>query len=354
MKSFRDRNPYLVGAVSLLLITGITGFVFAVGLLKIFSDDYEMRAVFSDASGLRVDDDVRLAGVEVGRVTDIEADRVSGNVRVTFVINKGTDIGSGAGAEIRLSSLLGAKHVALVEPTASDPNAAAPFMEPLPEASRTIGGPCPNNTPAAGCTAVPFDIFDLTRVSTNSIEELDTEAFDELLGDLADITDGKSATVADLIEGINRVGGVINDRDSQFASLLDQIDRLSTTLSDKDDEILTLIDTSSQILDLIIERRNDLSIVLGESADAVRELDRVIDDNRAQLDGILDSLAPTLDVVAAHQDDLDRGLAWLGPALLQQSRGGEQGPWSDIFVASLGPADSESIGDLLAALGLAP
>ena len=349
MKSFRDRNPYLVGLVSVLLLTGVTGFAFAVGLLKIFSQDYEVSAVFADASGLRTDDDVKLAGVEVGRVTNIEADRVNGRVRVTFVVNKGVDIGSGAGAEIRLSSLLGAKHIAIVAPTEGDT-----MMEELPEAARMIDGPCPDNRPAAGCTAVPFDIFDLTRESTNRIEELDTDSLDELLSDLADVTDGKAATIADLIEGINRVGGVVNDRDEQFASLLDEIDRLSGTLADKDDEILLLVDTSSEILDLIIERRNDLAIVLGESADAVQELDRVIDDNYEQLDGILDSLAPTLDVVAAHQDDLDRGLAWLGPALVQQSRGGEQGPFSDIFVASLGPADSSTIGDLLAVLGLAP
>ena len=332
MKSFRDRNPYIVGIVSVLLLGTATGLAFLAGLTNFFDDTYDMEGVFSDASGLRTGDDVRLAGVEVGRVTAIEVDRASGNVRVSWVIDKGIEIGDEAGAEIALASLLGAKHIRINQPTDGDV-----LMEELPAEQRVV---------PLERTKVPFDVFELTRIATEGIEELDTDALNAFLVDLADITDGKAATVEDLLTGIREVGAAINQRDTEFESLLDQADRLSATLADKDDEILTLLDSSQQILDLIIERRNDLAIVLGESADVVEELDRVISDNKAQIDGILDSLAPTLDVVSANQDDIDRTLAWLGPALLQQSRGGEQGPWQDIFVRGLGPDVLGSLGDV--------
>ena len=321
MKSFRDRNPYVVGIVSVLLIGAATGFAFMVGLLNLLEKAYPMEGVFSDASGLRNGDDVKLAGVKVGRVTDIEVDRASGNVRVSWVVNDGIEIGDEAGAEIALASLLGAKHIRINDPTAGDT-----LMEDLPEAQRVV---------PLERTKVPFDLFELTRIATEGIEELETEKLNDFLVDLADITDGKAATVDDLLTGIREVGSAINDRDQEFDALLDQADRLSATLADKDDEIISLLDTSRQILDLIVERRNDLAIVLGESADAVQELDRVISDNKAQIDGVLDSLHPTLDVVSAQQDDIDRALAWLGPGLLQQSKGGAQGPWQDIFVRSV-------------------
>lgn len=323
MKSFRDRNPYVVGIVSVLLIGAATGFAFMVGLLNLLEKAYPMEGVFSDASGLRTGDDVKLAGVKVGRVTDIEVDRPSGNVRVSWVVDEGIEIGDEAGAEIALASLLGAKHIRINDPTAGDT-----LMEDLPEQQRVV---------PLERTKVPFDLFELTRIATEGIEELETEKLNEFLVDLADITDGKAATVDDLLTGIREVGAAINDRDQEFDALLDQADRLSATLADKDDEIISLLDTSRQILDLIVERRNDLAIVLGESADAVQELDRVISDNKAQIDGVLDSLHPTLDVVSAQQDDIDRALAWLGPGLLQQSKGGAQGPWQDIFVRSIGP-----------------
>lgn len=323
MKSFRDRNPYLVGIVSVLLIGAATGFAFMVGLLNLLEKAYPMEGVFSDASGLRNGDDVKLAGVKVGRVTDIEVDRPSGNVRVSWVIDEGIEIGDEAGAEIALASLLGAKHIRINDPTAGDT-----LMEDLPKEQRVV---------PLERTKVPFDLFELTRIATEGIEELETEKLNDFLVDLADITDGKAATVDDLLTGIREVGAAINDRDQEFDALLDQADRLSATLADKDDEIISLLDTSRQILDLIVERRNDLAIVLGESADAVQELDRVISDNKAQIDGVLDSLHPTLDVVSAQQDDIDRALAWLGPGLLQQSKGGAQGPWQDIFVRAVGP-----------------
>jgi phospholipid/cholesterol/gamma-HCH transport system substrate-binding protein len=129
----------------------------------------------------------------------------------------------------------------------------------------------------------------------------------------------------------------VNDREQQFDALLEQADRLSATLADKDDEIIALLDSSKQILDLIVARRNDLAVVLGESAQTVQELDRLISANKDRLDSALRSLAPTLDVVAAKQGDIDRALAWLGPGILLQSKGGSHGPWQDIFVRGMGP-----------------
>lgn len=336
MKSFRDRNPYAVGLISVLLLGAATGLAFAVGLLNLLEKTYEMEGVFSDASGLRTGDDVKVAGVKVGRVTGVEADRASGNVRVRWVVDQGIEIGNEAGAEIALQSLLGAKQIRI-----NDPTAGTALMEDLPTAQRVV---------PLERTKVPFDVFELTRIATEGITILNTEALNTLLVDLADITDGKAATIEDLTTGIQEVGAAINDRDREFAALLDQADRLSATLADKDDELIALIDSSRQIIDLIIARRNDLSVVLGEGAETVRELDRVISDNKATLDSILDSLEPTLDLVAEHQDDLDRGLAWLGPGLVQQGRTGAQGPWQDIFVRTLGVASGELVGDVYGTL----
>lgn len=336
MRSFRDMNPYVVGLLSVLLLGGATGFAFLVGTLNLLEDAYPMEGVFSDASGLRSGDDVKVAGIKVGRVTDIDVDRDAGAVTVEWVVNDDVEIRDGARAEIALSSLLGAKEIRILDPMAGDV-----ALSELPEEQRVV---------PLERTDTPFDIFELTRVATEGVQELDTEGLNSLLVDLADITEGKAATVEDLVEGINRVGAAVNDREQQFDALVDQADRLSATLADKDDELIALLDSSKQILDLIVARRNDLAVVLGESAETVQELDRVIATNKDRIDSALDSLAPTLDVVAAEQDDIDRALAWLGPGVLQQSRGGGQGPWQDIFVRGLGPDAVEVVQDVYSIL----
>src|SRR3546814_17829187 len=100
VKSFRDRNPYTVGLVSVLVIGAITGMAFLVGLLHLLEDTYEMEANFTDAAGLRGGDEVKLAGVKVGRLTGIEAARENRLVRVERVVGSGGEIRSGNGAEV--------------------------------------------------------------------------------------------------------------------------------------------------------------------------------------------------------------------------------------------------------------
>ncbi|HEU5082710.1 MAG TPA: MlaD family protein [Acidimicrobiales bacterium] len=336
MRSFRDMNPYVVGLVSVLLLGGATGFAFLVGTLNLLEQAYPMQAVFSDASGLRAGDDVKVAGIKVGRVTDVDVDRDAGAVIVEWVVNEGTEIRDGAGAEIALSSLLGAKEIRIIDPMDGDV-----AVSELPEDQRTI---------PLERTKTPFDIFELTREATEGVQELDTQDLNQFFVDLADITEGKRATVEDLLTGIERVGSAVNDREQQFDDLLRQADRLSATLADKDDELLSLLDSSQAILEVLVARRNDLALVLGESADTVAELDRIISANQQQLDAALDALAPTLDVVAAQQDDIDRALAWLGPGILLQSRGGGQGPWQDIFIRSAGPDAIEALQDVYGVL----
>jgi phospholipid/cholesterol/gamma-HCH transport system substrate-binding protein len=349
MRSFRDRNPYAVGLVSVAVIGLLTGVAFAVGLLHLLEKAYEMRAVFSDASGLKRGDSVDLAGIQVGRVTDIEVDRSNGTVVVTFVVNDGTHLGTDTRAEIALETLLGAKHIRLA--TAAE----EPYLEDLDsdDAERTI---------PIERTDVPYDLFKLTRVGTESIEALHTEELNAFITDLADITEGKRQQITDLVRGLDAVSSAITERDAELRSLLDRADTLSATLADKDDELVRLIDASQRILELIVERRDQLAIALGDGADAVAQLTRIITEHKAELDNILDTLHPVLaqveyalsdDCPGTEQVDLaetpsvDEGafqancgeeiLAWLGPAFYQQSLAGSNGPWLEIFVNTLGP-----------------
>lgn len=332
MKSFRDRNPYAVGIVSLLVIGALTGLAFMVGLLHLLEDTYEMEGTFTQASGLRNGDDVRVAGVKVGRVTGIHADRDEGLVRVEWVVNSGVDIRDGATAEIALESLLGAKYIRLADADKGDD-----LMEDLPRRERVIPHEeCSANGLCVTRTKTPEDVFDITREATDRIVETDNERLNQLIAQLAGIAEGKRATITDLVNGIRDVSQAITDRDGQLASLLDQADELAANLAEKDQTLVDLIDTSKTLLDFLVQRRNELSVALGEGSEAVRSLSLLIARNRADLDEILDDLAPTLEVVDRNLPQLNRALPVLGPAFLTQAKAGSHGPWLDIYVAALG------------------
>lgn len=333
MRSFRDRNPYAVGAISLLVIGALTGLAFMVGLLHLLERTYEMEGTFTQAAGLRNGDDVKMAGVKIGRVTGIHADREAGLVRVEWVVDQGIDIRDGARVDIALETLLGAKYLRI-----GDGDEGDELFEDLPRSRRVIPHEeCSGDGLCVQRTSTPEDIFDITREATDRIEATDNERLNQLIAQLADVTEGKHATVTDLIEGIRDVSTAIAEREGKLRSLLDHSDRFAANLASKDRELVRLIDASKVLLDLLVERRDQLSVALGEGSEAVAALARVIETNRVQLDAILDDLAPTLELVRANLPDLNRALAYAGPAFLGQALAGSHGPWQDIYIAALGP-----------------
>ncbi len=323
MRSFRDRNPYAVGLVSMLIIGAITGMAFMVGLLHLLEDTYTMHGAFTDAAGLKGGDDVKLAGVKVGRVTKITADRAEGLVQVDWVINSGVDIREDAGADIALETLLGSKYIRIKDATAGDE-----LMADLPTDERNI---------PVDRTTTPVDVFDLTRDATLRIQATDNERLNQLVTQLADITEGKRGTVTDLISSVDQLATAVNEREVQLDALLDSADELAANLAEKDQTLVQLIDSSRTILDFLVQRRDELAAALGAGSDAVRSLSILIDTNAAELDAILDDLHPTLATVDANLPDLNRALAYAGPAFYGQSLAGTHGPWQDIYVAALGP-----------------
>ena len=71
------------------------------------SDGIELKAEFSDVSGLSVGDDVFLAGIKIGQVTAQEIDKITYIARLTFRINPDIELPSDSSARIVAKSLLG-------------------------------------------------------------------------------------------------------------------------------------------------------------------------------------------------------------------------------------------------------
>src|SRR3954468_5798537 len=105
----------LVRLIIFILVTTIaTGFlVVTIGNLS-FAASKEYKAVFSDATGVTKGDDVRVAGVKVGNVENIEiTDRT--RALVTFKVDKGQAVTNSTFATIRYRNLVGQRYIALTQ-----------------------------------------------------------------------------------------------------------------------------------------------------------------------------------------------------------------------------------------------
>ena len=133
MTEHNIRRSAVVGlAVTLVLIL----MAWAVGGLKIFHRTYSVGAVFADASDVGTGDPVRVAGVDVGKVTAVQ--RLPNSVRMTLEINKGIHLSEGTGASIRLRTLLGKKFVDLSDP-GSGPQLPSRAVIPMSRTRAAVG-----------------------------------------------------------------------------------------------------------------------------------------------------------------------------------------------------------------------
>lgn len=320
MKSFRDQNPVLIGVVSMLVLAVLVAAAFAVGLLHVLENTYTVRGVFRDAAGIRGGDDVRLAGVEVGRVVKVQADRQRGNVIIEFVVNHGVQLGPDTTAEVALATLLGTKFLRLGGPV------KGPYLEDMPEAKRLI---------PVERTKTPFDVFQLTTIGTKSIQATDTDKLNQLIGQLANITEGKRQSITELVDGIARFSTALNERDTQLAQLLDRADKLSALLDEKDQTIVGLVDQSEAVLNLVNTRRRDIAAGLRATNTAVSELSGILAAHKSQVDFLLETLHPTIDILDRRQADVDRTLTWFGLGAMGLAEAAANGPWADVYVRDI-------------------
>lgn len=322
MKAFRERNPYVIGITCVLVLALFVGLAFSVGILHLLEHAYPVKAEFSDAAGITSGADVRVAGIKAGRVTGIKADRERGKVIVSMKVNDSVHLGPDTHAEVALETLLGTRYVRLSGPVVK------PYMKDEPESARVI----PNDR-----TKTPFDIFELTKVGTRSIEATDTTKLNQFIQQLADITDGKHDQIAQLLDGVNKVSTAVNDRQTQLRQLLDRFDQLSGLLAEKDQTLVSLIDQSQGILNLVEQRRNDIANGLNATDQLTGSLSALLSANKGLLNSILATLHPTLDVITKNQQHVDAALSWLGPGSLGLAKATTHGPWADIYVRAIGP-----------------
>lgn len=135
LKPFREHNPVVVGAVGLTVLALLTVAAFNADSLPLIGGGDTYSAAFSEAGGLKPDDEVRIAGVKVGKVEDVDLD--GDHVKVTFKVKGRPAFGTDTGASIRVKTILGAKYLALYP---KGPGQLKPGSE------IRFGGPCRRTT----------------------------------------------------------------------------------------------------------------------------------------------------------------------------------------------------------------
>jgi len=262
---------------------------------KVSADDgIKVTADFSDALNVVPRTAVFANDVVVGQVTDVE--RVGWHARVTFLVRKDIDLPENVQVDVRQTSLLGEKYIALVEPapgTASSKRLSAGDFIPLSRTSRN-----PEVEEVLGALSMLLSGGGVGQLKTISHE-------------LNNMMNGRQDQARHLLDNLDQMIGGLNRQKDDIIAAMDSIDRLSATLVKEKDVIGQAIDSMGPALKVLNRQHQGLMTML-------RQLDklgvvgtRVLNASTDNIVASLRHLQPTLTKLGDAGDSLANGISML-------------------------------------------
>jgi phospholipid/cholesterol/gamma-HCH transport system substrate-binding protein len=265
-----------------------------------FEDRTGYQAVFTNISGLKSGNFVRIAGVEVGKVGDLALHR-DGTVTVGFSVDKAVRLTEGTKAVVRYENLIGDRYLALEEgpgpPRRLPPGATIPLARTAPalDIDALIGGFRPL-----------FRALDPDQVNALSGELL--RIFQGQGGTLASVLAqtsmltstlaGRGELIGELIANLNTVLNTFGTRDREFSEGIDKLSQFVNGLAQRKDDISTglayINAAAGSVTDLLVQARQPIK-------DVVRETDRMsgqVMSDRDYVDNLLKQLPDIYQVLS--------------------------------------------------------
>jgi phospholipid/cholesterol/gamma-HCH transport system substrate-binding protein len=312
---FRERNPVVVGAVSLAVIAALVLAAFRAEDLPLIGGGDTYYAAFSEAGGLKANDEVRVAGVRVGKVqsVDLEGD----HVRVEFNVENGVDFGPTTGASIRVKTLLGAMYLAL------EPSGDGQMDEE-------------SEIPVAR-TSSPYDVVDAFSGLADTSERIDSDRLAKSLDTLAALMENTPEEFQGALRGMSALSKNIAARDEQLNELLGNMEKVSRVLADRNGDLVTLMEDGDKLFRALVARREAVHNLLVATSQLSRELTLMVKQTRADLKPALDQLDSVLDMLNKNQENLDNSLRLMAPFYRVFANTLGTGPWFDTYIQNLPP-----------------
>jgi len=314
-QSFREKNPVTIGAVGLVLIAALMVGAFRAQDLPLIGGGDSFSAHFAESAGLKKGDEVRLAGVRVGKVDDVTLD--GAKVKVDFTLDTDADLGGAPNAAIKVKTLLGAMYVAL---------------EPAGSGSFEEGSTIPLER-----TTSPFAVVDAFSGLAENSDEIDTDQLADALGTLSDLTRNTPEEFRAALDGVSRLSATVASRDEQIGTLLQNLDDVAGVLDERDEDIVALMKDADVLFRALVARREAVHDLLVSTDTLATELTALVRQSRADLKPALTHLENVVRVLNKNEDNLDNSLRLMAPFYRVFANTLGTGPWFDTYIQNMPP-----------------
>ncbi|MBC9731888.1 MCE family protein [Nocardioides marmotae] len=318
MRALADRDPMRVGLVTLCVLALLAAGVSAAARLAPGAERY--TAVLEHTGGLRVGEEVQVAGVGVGEVTGIELGEE--RVEVAFTLDGDLRLGARTSAEVKVATLLGT-HYLQVSPAGD--------------------GELPDATIPLDRTRVPFNLQDVIDEVVPEVDAFDTATIERSLAQVAATMEAAGGELGPALDGVRRLSAVVVERSDDLGELLGATRDVSRRLVNSGTDLVALMRHADAILDTLRVRRQTIHALLRDLAELGTQLAAVVEETEADLAPTLRDLVVVTDLLEEHADDVRDTVRALAPSARYFANASGTGGWLDQYVPGATPDNLECI-----------
>ncbi|TQL68441.1 phospholipid/cholesterol/gamma-HCH transport system substrate-binding protein [Nocardioides albertanoniae] len=255
-------------------------------------EGYVVTAEFRDVVDVVPRTKVMANDVPVGQVDSVQ--RKGWHAKVTMTIRKNIDLPADALANVRQTSLLGEKYIALIAPEGSTVASAGKLGD-----GAAIGLDRTNRNPEVEEVLGALSFL----LAGGGVGQLKT-----ISDELNTMMDGRTGDMRSLLGNLETTVASLNQQKGSIIKAMEQVDRLTRTLNKESKSIEDAIDSFGPALKVLRQQHADL-LKMMKALDRLGVVaTRVINQSGANLTSVLEDLAPTLRELADAGDSLPRGL----------------------------------------------
>jgi len=299
-------NYRRVGLIGIVMLGLLAGFIAATSAFPFGANTY--TAVLEHTAGLRVGEEVQVAGVGVGDVRKISLGERQ--VLVEFTVDKEVHLGAQTTAEVKVATLLGT-HFLLVSPKG--------------------GGELPSDTIPMSQTKVPFNLQDVINKTGTLSEELDVGKISTALNQIAATMDQTRDEFLPALKGLSRLSKMFAIRSDDIGRLLRSTSQVTGQLAHSSNDIVGLMKAANVILADLVQRRTAVHRLLVDLRTIGEQVSALMQENRTDVGPMLENLNGTVQVLVKSQKSLSLLVDEIGPVMRYFANSSGDGSWINLY-----------------------
>ena len=277
-----------------------------IGPVQLLDDSYKISATFNDVTGLVINDNVKVAGVKVGKVTGVKV--IDGKARVTMRVKHELKLPVDSEATIRWRNLLGQRYL---------------YLYPG-KASTTL-----QSGDAIRKTTSVVDLGELLNRLGPIVAAIDPAKVNTFLDTVVGALNGNEVKLGQSLDALAKIAATLGERDQAIGRLIENIDTVSAAVGDRDREIREVLDNLVLITKAFSDNVDVLDKASVELANYNGHVAEILSHNRTQIDGILTNLTTVVQTVGGKLPTVEHIVAGLDEAVLRLATVSQYGEWLD-------------------------